>query len=239
MAEVTGLTAQRMLEIEANCIVRGAVVMDRLRLYTQGGAEIDAGSITGAMAPVGAISMFAGAALPNGWLFCDGTLYSSTDARYRPLWEVIGYRYGQSGTSFRVPNFQDRFPLGIGLNNVTLALAAGSQKITVANLPNHRHNVGRHIHRVPERNTRSSGAHTHNLNMNNGRATNTSTAGGGARYTSAGSAGRANSAGGHTHNWAAFDTEQSAGDIWTVNTDQAVTDDYRPRYLGVNFIIKL
>lgn len=233
MAEVTGLTAERMLEIEANCIVRGAIVLDRLKLYTQGGAEIDGGSLTTGTAPVGSITMFAGPNAPAGWLLCDGMLYSSTDARYRPLWDVIGYRYGQSGTSFRVPNFQDRFPLGQGLNGIALAAALGDQKIRIANLPNHRHNITRHIHRMAQYQTNSGGSHTHGIG---GTASNTSTSGGGSRRTTSGTSNTA-SGGGHRHTIPAKDTNQS-DNIWTNQTENAIQQDYRPRYLGVNFIIK-
>lgn len=47
MATVTGLTAERMLEIEAACIVDGAVVLDDLILTRHDGGEINAGSVKG------------------------------------------------------------------------------------------------------------------------------------------------------------------------------------------------
>ena len=64
--------------------------------------------------PTGAVSMFAGSAAPSGWLLCDGGFYDSTLPIYVPLFNVIGYTYGQSSTSFRVPYFNGRSPVGAG-----------------------------------------------------------------------------------------------------------------------------
>lgn len=47
MATVTGLTAERMLEIEAASIVDGAVVLDHLILKRHDDTEIDAGDVRG------------------------------------------------------------------------------------------------------------------------------------------------------------------------------------------------
>jgi hypothetical protein len=47
MATVTGLTAARMLEIEAACIVQGAVVLDNLILTKHDGSQINAGNVRG------------------------------------------------------------------------------------------------------------------------------------------------------------------------------------------------
>ena len=47
MAEVTGFTAVRMLQIEQTTVVSGTVVNGRLMLTTRGGEEIDAGNVLG------------------------------------------------------------------------------------------------------------------------------------------------------------------------------------------------
>ena len=55
MATVTGLTAARMLEIEAACITAGAVLLDgHLRLTRVDGSFVDAGYVKGAPGPAGA-----------------------------------------------------------------------------------------------------------------------------------------------------------------------------------------
>lgn len=51
MATVTGLTAERMLEIEAACIIDGAIVLDDLILTRHDGGEINAGRVTGEKGP--------------------------------------------------------------------------------------------------------------------------------------------------------------------------------------------
>lgn len=48
MATITGLTAARMLEIEASCIVDGAVLLDDLILTRHDGTTINAGNVRGA-----------------------------------------------------------------------------------------------------------------------------------------------------------------------------------------------
>lgn len=40
--------------------------------------------------------------VPSGWLICDGTLY--TTSTYSDLFDVVGYVYGGSGSTFAVPN---------------------------------------------------------------------------------------------------------------------------------------
>ena len=60
--------------------------------------------------PIGAITMFAGAAAPVGgvWLLCDGTEYQETT--YPDLAKVIGATSGR----FTVPNLVQRMPMGTG-----------------------------------------------------------------------------------------------------------------------------
>lgn len=62
----------------------------------------------------GAVTMFAGATpkLPSGWLFCDGAAVSRTT--YAELFSAIGTTYGvgDSSTTFNLPNFRGRVPVG-------------------------------------------------------------------------------------------------------------------------------
>lgn len=53
MATITGLTAERMLEIEDLSVISGQVVAEHLILETHGGTQIDAGSVIGPEGPVG------------------------------------------------------------------------------------------------------------------------------------------------------------------------------------------
>lgn len=57
--------------------------------------------------PPGAIVPFAGAAVPSGWLFCDGSVQSA--AAYPRLFAAIGTLYGSGGAgTFRLPDLQGR-----------------------------------------------------------------------------------------------------------------------------------
>ena len=62
--------------------------------------------------PVGTIVMWAGSTAPTNWLMCDGSAVSRTT--YSTLFTVIGTTYGtgDGSTTFNLPNFKRRFPLG-------------------------------------------------------------------------------------------------------------------------------
>jgi microcystin-dependent protein len=95
------------------------------------------------MVPVGTIIMYSGATTPTGYLYCDGTLVSTTT--YSQLFSVIGTKYGSGTGTFAVPNFKEKFPLGA--SNMTTLLSAlstttgGTFGITLGNLPAHGHSA--------------------------------------------------------------------------------------------------
>lgn len=67
-------------------------------------------------APAGAVTFFAGAAAPAGWLLCDGGSYLRAD--YSGLFAVIGVQYGfADGTHFNVPDLRGRVPVGLNAAN--------------------------------------------------------------------------------------------------------------------------
>jgi hypothetical protein len=77
-------------------------------LSISNGNTIDISSII----PTGSIMPYAGTAAPAGWLFCDGTLYSTS--QYPDLYTTIETSYGGiSGTNFNVPDFRGRFLRGV------------------------------------------------------------------------------------------------------------------------------
>lgn len=55
----------------------------------------------------GAIQDFLRDTAPSGWLPCDGQLVNTAD--YPDLFAVWGYKYGGSGTQFRIPSLINRF----------------------------------------------------------------------------------------------------------------------------------
>ena len=60
----------------------------------------------------GEVIMFGGteASVPVGWVLCDGQGLSTTT--FADLFAVIGYEYGGSGGTFKVPDYQsnNKFP---------------------------------------------------------------------------------------------------------------------------------
>jgi microcystin-dependent protein len=68
------------------------------------------------MAFIGNILLFAGTKLPQGFMFCDGSLISKDD--YPALFNLIGTTYGGDGKpKFAVPNLNLRVPIGTGKEN--------------------------------------------------------------------------------------------------------------------------
>lgn len=105
------------------------------------------GDAAGASAlPIGAVTMWATSTAPSGWLLCNGQAVSRT--LYAALFSVIGTTWGigDNTTTFNVPNTAGRVVRGVngtytqastgGLDTQT---ATGSQVISSANLPPHRH----------------------------------------------------------------------------------------------------
>jgi microcystin-dependent protein len=93
------------------------------------------------MVPVGTVIMHTGTTTLTGYLYCDGSLVSTTT--YSQLFDVIGTKYGSGTGTFAVPNFKDKFPLGAS-NMATLlsplnTTTGGAFGITAGNLPAHGH----------------------------------------------------------------------------------------------------
>jgi microcystin-dependent protein len=122
---------------------------------------------------------FSGA--PAGWLLCDGASYSTAD--YPQLFAAIGYSFGGSGTSFKVPDLRGRTPIGAGSGGVdengyaldtrTLGQIGGAQRrqISVSQLPAHTHQVRDfgHTHGTDEGvghlHSATTDPHSHSLNQ--------------------------------------------------------------------------
>lgn len=69
--------------------------------------------------PPGAITAYAGAVVPDGWLLCDGTAVSRST--YSGLFDAIGTAFGSGNgsTTFNLPNFRTEMNSGVvpmGLN---------------------------------------------------------------------------------------------------------------------------
>lgn len=116
---------------------------------------------TAALPPAGAVSQFAGAVAPDGWLLCDGSAVSRTT--YARLFAVIGTTYGAGNgtTTFNLPNLKGRVPVGRDAAQAEFDVlgetgGAKTHALTVAQMPSHDHGGS----------TGSAGAHTHNVQTN-------------------------------------------------------------------------
>jgi len=102
--------------------------------------------------PIGGIMMFGGDTPPDKWLLCDGQAVSRED--YADLFAVIGIEYGAGNetTTFNVPNFTDRSPMGTGGDFTGFpGVEAGAHEhtLTASQIPAHNHAVNDPGHTHP------------------------------------------------------------------------------------------
>jgi microcystin-dependent protein len=99
----------------------------------------------------GDVKMGAYSAVPSGWLLCNGQAVSR--AGFSALFTKIGTSYGigDGSTTFNVPDFTTRSPIGAGAT-VALGAATGAW--------NHSHTVNAHSHGIPSH-THGMKNHTH------------------------------------------------------------------------------
>ena len=94
---------------------------------------------------LGEIRYFAGVTAPRDWVFCDGRLLNISV--HDELFNLIGTAYGGNGrTTFAVPDFRGRLPVGDGRNPRTgtsyvVGAKGGHEETTLteANMPSHTH----------------------------------------------------------------------------------------------------
>lgn len=107
--------------------VQGTFHADGLASFG-GNVNVSGGRVydeTGFVQPVGAMTMFGGAAAPDGWVLCNGASLLRAGT-YADLFAVIGVTFGSAdGTHFNVPDMRGIFPRGAGVNG-TLSDAGGT-----------------------------------------------------------------------------------------------------------------
>lgn len=148
MATITGLTAERMLEIEAQSIVDGEIIGDNLILERFDGTPIDAGPVVGPPGPTGPTGP-AGAApltgdykisartsdhtdsLGGNWYLCDGRA-----SPHANLTALVGAN---------LPDARGRMLAMLGTNAAVNVIGDNDGVATVANRrPQHRHTPHNH-----------------------------------------------------------------------------------------------
>ena len=101
----------------------------------------------------GFITMYGGGPpVPSGWLFCDGSAVSR--ALYANLFAVIGTTFGAGDgtTTFNIPDFSSRSPIGAGQGSGLSLYAVGDEVgeenhvLTEAELATHTHLQNSHNH---------------------------------------------------------------------------------------------
>jgi microcystin-dependent protein len=92
--------------------------------------DFDGANLTGIEGVnTGIVVPWGSAAIPSGFLLCDGTSYAT--ASYTALFAVIAYTYGGSGANFNVPDLRDRTIVGVSSSNSkALAQAIGANTVT-------------------------------------------------------------------------------------------------------------
>ena len=93
---------------------------------TLSGIDTLADANNGSYVPTGVVQYYSGTAAPAGWLLCDGTAYSRTT--YAALFAIIGTGYGagNGSTTFNVPDFRGRMPIGVGTGSGLTARTRGT-----------------------------------------------------------------------------------------------------------------
>ena len=95
----------------------------------------------------GAIQMWPTGSAPSGYLLCDGTAVSRTT--YATLFGVIGTTFGagDTTTTFNLPNYTNRMPIGAGSTAALAATGGSTDAIVVSHThtatvtdPSHSHN---------------------------------------------------------------------------------------------------
>jgi microcystin-dependent protein len=88
--------------------------------------------------PIGAMIEFVGTDIPNGWLICDGSTLD--EETYPELYDALG----GSGSTFTLPNYQGRVPVGYDANDTDFNAIGktGGEKthtLTIDEMPSHYH----------------------------------------------------------------------------------------------------
>ena len=157
----------------------------------------------------GELKMWPTGTAPTGYLLCNGALISRTT--YAALFAVIGTTYGagDGSTTFTLPNFKDRMPIGAG-NTYSANTTGGS---TDAVIPSHTHSA-----------TDSGHSHQYAVWFDGTGSHTQYGSDGGQPYSTAGGVNKTSVA--------------ASANISVGSTGVSATNANLPPYIGIHFIIR-
>lgn len=190
MAKCSGCSGDRcscIVRAGANVTVTGVGTVQNPYIVSASEGSGSAGSV-----PPGSVIMFGGPSAPAGWLVANGAAVSRS--AYAALFANIGTAYGvgDNNTTFNLPNFGGRFPLGPDTTHPRGASGGSfSRTLSVAQMPVHAHSMA-HAHNIDHAHPQAT---SHSQNRNHTHTGSTSTSGWHAH------SGVTEEAGYHTHNF--------------------------------------
>lgn len=140
--EIESYINTNLVRVDGTVSMTGALTLPASDPTTDNHAARKAYVDSAAGMPIGVVQMFAGASAPSSsWLLCKGAAVSRTT--YADLFTLIGTTYGagDGSTTFNLPNFASRVPIGVGtgsgLTARALGATGGAESATLAetNLP--------------------------------------------------------------------------------------------------------
>lgn len=172
--------------------------------------------------PAGSMMMWPSATPPSGWLIADGSAVSRST--YSAIFGITSTTFGAGNgtTTFNLPNYTNRFPLGVGTN--ALGSTGGAFSRTAAEVP-----LQAHTHTYSGT-TSSDGAHTHTTTFYDSAVVGIASQPGYGDYSiSAPLPFSTSSNGAHTHTYSGT----------TASTSIGSTLDITNPFLAIYFIIKI
>lgn len=158
----------------------------------------------------GEIRMYGGSTAPTSWLLCDGSAISRST--YSDLFSTIGEKYGvgDGSTTFNVPDFQAKFPVGYKSGDADFGDRGDTGGAKTKSIS--------HTHTGPN--------HTHSVSGTSGNIKSPNLIGG---------TGTSQYSGDHAHDFACT---SGAGGTGNTGAGGSGAQDVLNPFLVVNFIIK-
>jgi microcystin-dependent protein len=192
--------------------------------------------------PTGGLMLWPTASPPANWLICNGAAVSRTT--YATLFAVVGtvFGAGNGSTTFNLPNYTDRMPIGAGSSYAVNAQGgAASTTLTTTELPSHSHSASSSSSSSFSGSAGTTSAvdlnHTHSYNLGfitgGGPYAQVTTNNAGPINTSSASIDMNHS---HTFTPAGSVSTSTSTSIGSTGSGAAFTN--LPPYLGIYFIIK-